>query len=76
MTAGTMSTRLVLNRAHINASMHKLPHIVKMQQEIRRISDSIRSVRPDLSPDSVLRLAYENDVIAPDSRASAVCRQR
>ncbi len=59
MTAGTMSTRLVLNRAHINASMHKLPHIVKMQQEIRRISDSIRSVRPDLSPDSVLRLAYE-----------------
>lgn len=59
MAAGTTSSRLMLRKAHINANMHKLLHIVKMQQEIKHIADSIRRVCPDLSADSVLRLAYE-----------------
>ena len=57
LAAGTLSSRLLLSKAHVNARMHKLPRLVKMQQEIRRLTDSIGRARPDLSPDSVLRPA-------------------
>lgn len=59
MAAGTPSSRLVLSKAHLDASTHKLPRVVEREQAIRHLTDSIRQRHPDLPADSVYKLALE-----------------
>lgn len=59
IAAGVSNTRFILSRAHVEASMHKLPSRRRLPEQLKRTVDSIRHVHPDLAPDSVLRLAVE-----------------
>ncbi|MCM1067187.1 MAG: hypothetical protein NC418_06415 [Muribaculaceae bacterium] len=59
VSAGAPSTRFVMSKAHLDASLHKLPEVIKRRAEVRAAADSIRRVHPDISPDSVMRLVYE-----------------
>lgn len=59
MSAGSLSSRFMLANAHLDATMYRRPSMVKRYKELRQISDSISHRHPDLSPDSVYRLAIE-----------------
>lgn len=59
LSAGTTDTRFMLSGAHLDASMYRRPSVVKRYREIKHITDSIQRRHPELSPDSVYRLAIE-----------------
>lgn len=59
MSAGSVSSRFMLANAHLDASMFRRPSMVKRYKEIRHMTDSLSRIHPDLSPDSVYRLAIE-----------------
>lgn len=58
LSAGTKTSRFLLRKAELHASVHKLPSS-KRRAAIKHTADSIRQVHPSLSPDSVMRLAIE-----------------
>ena len=59
LAAGTPDTRFMISNAHLDASMYRRPEVVERYKEIKHISDSIQQRHPELSPDSVYRLAIE-----------------
>lgn len=59
LAAGSPSTIFLLSDAHINASTHKIPERAALHRAVKSAADSISRVHPDLSPDSVYRLAIE-----------------
>ena len=59
LAAGTPDTRFMISNAHLDASMYRRPEVVERYKEIKHISDSIQQQHPELSPDSVYRLAIE-----------------
>ncbi len=59
MTAGTVDTRFMLGKAHLDARMFRRPEVVERYKKMKQLSDSISRVHPELSPDSVYRLAIE-----------------
>lgn len=65
MAAGTLDTRFMLSGVHLDVSMFRRPSVVKAYTEIKHISDSISRQHPELSPDSVLRLAIAKRRHAP-----------
>ena len=58
VSAGSRSSRILINDAKIKASMFKLPEDPQ-QKALFRQAQRIRKEYPDISPDSVFRLAYE-----------------
>lgn len=58
MAAGAPDVRLMFSGTKIDFSAHKLPQ-KKANKELKRLADSIRVSRPDLSADSVYQLALE-----------------
>lgn len=57
LAAGSASSRLLLRDAKIHASTHKNPERARMRAEVNHIADSISRIHPELSADSVLRMA-------------------
>lgn len=68
LAAGTTDTRLFLAKAHLDASTHKIPSLRGNRKEIKQMADSIRKVHPELSPDSVFKLAIEKRRRKPGER--------
>lgn len=68
LVAGSTTSIFMLADAHIKASTHKIPERAAMRKAIRAAADSISRVHPDLSPDSVLRLAVEKRMGRPHRR--------
>ena len=58
MAVGAPGTRFVLSKAQLNASTYKLP-MPKRSEAARKVVDSLKIAHPDLSPDSVMKLALE-----------------
>lgn len=58
MATGDQSTRLMISGAKVDFEAHKLPR-KGMSAKVRHTIDSIKQRHPDLSPDSVYRLAIE-----------------
>lgn len=56
LASGSPDMRFLLNEAHINAHAHMLPP-TERQKRVRQKADSLRSVHPELSLDSVYALA-------------------
>ncbi len=59
VAAGSKTSRFVLSDGSLKASLHKKPMPEQTRKEIRRLTDSIRSLHPDLPVDSVIKLAVE-----------------
>lgn len=58
LSAGTVDTRFMLSNASVKASMHKrVRRNAAAYKEFKRRADSLRTVYPHLSPDSVYALA-------------------
>lgn len=58
VSAGSRTTRFVLSKAHLNASLYKKPTTDKFKG-MKKSLDSLHRAHPDLSPDSVYQLALE-----------------
>jgi len=72
LAAGSKTTIFLLSGANINASTHKIPERAAMRKAIRTVADSIGRARPELSADSVMRLAIEKHMKRPHRRRSRV----
>lgn len=59
VAAGAPGTVFLLSDASIDASTHLIPERAAMRKAMRQTADSIQRAHPELSPDSVLRLAVE-----------------
>ncbi len=59
ISAGSKSTRFNMRDAALHATTYLNPDRAKRMKEIKHISDSIQRCHPELSPDSVMRLAIE-----------------
>lgn len=58
LAAGTVDTRFMLSNASVNATMHKrIRRNSEAYKDFKRRADSLRTVYPELSPDSVYALA-------------------
>lgn len=68
LAAGTPDTRFMISNAHLDASMYRRPEVVERYKEIKHISDSIQQQHPELSPDSVYRLAIEKRRLKPGTK--------
>lgn len=69
IAAGAPSTRLVIRKAHLDASMHKLPMRNGAQRKaFKAFYDSLRTLHPDISPDSVMQLAIAKRKHRPGHR--------
>ena len=68
LAAGSKTTVFLLSDAHIKAATHKIPERAALRKAIKQTADSIRRVHPDLSPDSVMRLAIMKRMKRPHRR--------
>lgn len=59
ISAGSKSTRFNMRDAGLHATTYLNPARAKRMKEIKHLSDSIQRRHPELSPDSVMRLAIE-----------------
>ncbi len=60
LSAGSALARVMISDASLKASTHLIPSRAKRRKEIKHISDSLASLFPDLSQDSVYALAIEH----------------
>lgn len=65
LSAGTSDTRVLLRDAEIHAATYKNPEKVQRRAELKHITDSISRKHPELSADSVLKLAVAKRRHAP-----------
>lgn len=68
ISAGAPAARVMLREPHIVLEAHKLLS-PRMPRSLRRLTDSIAAVHPDLPPDSVYRLAIEKRRRRPGEKA-------
>lgn len=59
ISAGSKSTRFNMRDAGLHAKTYLNPARAKRMKEMKRLTDSIQRSHPELSPDSVMRLAIE-----------------
>lgn len=57
--AGTRDTRFMMRDAALHAKTYKDPVKARRRAAMKHTADSIRKLHPDLTPDSVMRLAIE-----------------
>lgn len=72
LSAGSKLARFMMRNSQLHASTYMHPRRAAVRREIRHLSDSISRLYPELSPDSVYRLAIERRRM----RAGANRRQR